>query len=127
MNPIYITVGNEKIAILPAPPFTVARVESSPVRVVFVADTVEELTSSETLEQAASFMLASVKRRGIRPKGLWCLGYLPADWPLWNDCVGPEAAASAGAKAAEINGHVMVYALFDTAEIEIIDLDSVGS
>src|SRR5689334_20040895 len=90
----------------------------SPVKVAMVAETPEELITRAAYTEACEMLFASVRRRGITPNGSWCVAALPVDWPLWRESVHPDLARQVAAKVAEINGHVTVYALLDTATIK---------
>lgn len=92
---------------------------SSPVKVAMVADTVEELLTPDAYTQACRMLYASVRRRGITPKGNWFIATMPIDWPEWDQHIEPSIAKKIAAKVAEINGHVMVYVLMDTATLQV--------
>lgn len=87
-------------------------------RVAMVADTVEEVRSLETMQEAVRQLMQSVQRRGLVPRGHWAVGFLPVDWPLWRDHLDASIAEVVEAKLKEINGHVMIYALMDSAGAE---------
>lgn len=87
------------------------------VTLVLLGDTVEELQHPDARQTALRQLLASVQRRNITPKGFWCLGTLPIDWPLWRDYIRSELAEQIEAQQREIDGHTVVYALIDSAKV----------
>lgn len=115
-KPVKFDVNGERFTVVPVPNIPV-EVSNSVVRTAMVSDTAKELTSNEAFTQASRTMMESVKRRGLRPRGAWVIGYLPVDWPLWRDLLSPEITDRVQAKLTEINGHVMIYALFDSADM----------
>jgi hypothetical protein len=90
----------------------------SVVRTAIVSDTVEELMDLEAYREATTTMLKSVHRRGIEPDGVWVVGQLPIDWPLWRDALAPEVGDQVATKIEEINGHVAVFFLADSAKLD---------
>ena len=91
------------------------------VKVALVSDTVSDLLSIDSLRVASIQLFSSVRRRGITPAGVWVIGTLPVDWPLWQDYLDPKIAEAAFNKQQEINGHVRVYALIDSATLNLAD------
>lgn len=116
-----IEVDGHTVTVLPVS--DVVEVRTSPVRTALVADTLDELTSPDALMCVTRAMLASVARRGIRPKEVWCVGHLPADAPYWTACLEADVVAKVKARLAQVGGHLMVYALFDSADALIVDRD----
>jgi len=86
-------------------------------RVAIVGHTVDELLTVDAYTYAYQTLLDSAHRRDLSPAGAWMVGFLPVDWPQWRECLVAEIGDRVAAKLAEINGHVVVFALMDSADI----------
>jgi hypothetical protein len=117
--PTRITVDGERIVVLPFDT-EMPMIGASDVRAAIVSDTVQELETEDCTRQAIMQMLHSVRRRGITPEGVWVLGYLPVDDPQWSAHLAIDVARRVAAKLVEINGHVKVFILADSATLELV-------
>jgi hypothetical protein len=119
-EPVTITIGGQEITILPA---------QSPVlmkgpaiaHAALVCDDIAELMNITAYTDACHILLALAQRRGLTPKGEWCLGTLPVDWPTWRDYLAPKVATQVETALAESDGHVQIFGLIDSAACEFIE------
>ena len=91
---------------------------TSTVRVALVSDPVEELLGDEAYIEVMTAVTASVRRRALIPQGFWILGANRVDDPHWQNGLDPAVAESAELQRKKINGHVRVYTLFDSHDIQ---------
>jgi hypothetical protein len=91
---------------------------TSVVRVALVSDSVEELLGDEAYVEVMTAVTASVRRRALIPQGFWILGAGHVDDLHWQNGLDPVVAKSAEQRRKKINGHVRVYTLFDSDDIQ---------
>jgi hypothetical protein len=91
---------------------------TSVVRVALVSDSVEELLGDEAYIEVMTAVTASVRRRALTPQGFLILGAYRVGDPHWQNGLDPVVAGRAEQQRKKINGHVRVYALFDSHDIQ---------
>ena len=91
---------------------------TSVVRVALVSDSVEELLGDEAYIEVMAAVTASVRRRALIPQGFWVLGANRVDDLDWQNGLDPMVAGQAEQQRKKINGHVRVYSLFDSHDIQ---------
>ena len=91
---------------------------TSVVRVALVSDSVEELLGDEAYIEVMTAVTESVRRRALVPQGFWILGANRVDDLHWQNGLDPVVAGRAEQRRKKINGHVRVYSLFDSHDIQ---------
>lgn len=101
MDPVFIDLA------MPVP----AMAETQ-ARVVILADTMDELLSEKTRQQAYATLHAVVTSRGLAARGGWALCNGMVDDPDWADVIDPAVASKVRAKMETMGeAHLLVFAI----------------
>lgn len=89
-------------------------------RVAFVGNSLDEMLTEEAMERAYNYLLESVTRRQLVPRGgSWVLCYVMPDAPDWHTYLADDIAARMRKDMDTMpEAHVMVWAIADLATIE---------
>lgn len=88
-------------------------------RVVLLANSLEQLMDRDYRQQGYEVLLASVRRRGLTPRGsgwMMCLSF--PDDPDWRQSIVPSLVETIEAKMATMDEvHLLVLAIADSADL----------
>ena len=112
-------VGGINFAVIEATNDYTVVVGRATVRVPVVDRDPSRLTDAESVAEVLSLMAESVTRRKLTPKGRWIVGHTAVDWPEWRNDLDPKIAEDVSRGIRQTDGHVIVYYLFDSAEMQL--------